>query len=87
MKGSAIAAKRTTASSRRVDVLAIAACLTLGVAAIARAPGDEDKGADVRSVAAKRAADYAAARQRCDVFAGEVKINCVTNARALFDRQ
>ena len=29
--------------------------------------------------------DYAAAKRKCDAFTGEVKINCVNNAKARFE--
>jgi hypothetical protein len=47
-----------------------------------------EKGADARKDAAadKRAADYAVAREKCDVFAGEVKANCLGNAKARFGK-
>lgn len=47
------------------------------------------KDADARrnADAAKREADYAAAKEKCNVFTGDVKINCVNNAKARFDRQ
>jgi hypothetical protein len=44
--------------------------------------------ADARKDAAvdKRAADYAVAKEKCDVFAGDVKVNCINNARARFGK-
>jgi hypothetical protein len=77
---------------------AIALGLALGTGAMAQTPAEaqaaasaatKKKGADARSDAdsAKRDADYAAAREKCNVFAGEVKASCVGNAKARFDRR
>ena len=47
-----------------------------------------EKGADARKDAAadKRAADYAVAKEKCDAFAGDVKSNCLNNAKARFGK-
>jgi hypothetical protein len=47
-----------------------------------------EKGADARKDAAadKRAADFALAKEKCDAFAGEVKTNCLSNAKARFGK-
>jgi hypothetical protein len=47
-----------------------------------------DKGVEARREAAadKRDADYAVAREKCEAFAGEVKSNCVSNAKARYGK-
>ncbi|HLX80654.1 MAG TPA: hypothetical protein VKS43_08730 [Burkholderiales bacterium] len=47
-----------------------------------------DKGNAARKDATsdKRDADYAVAREKCDAFAGNVKDNCVSNAKAKFGK-
>ena len=44
------------------------------------------KGADARRDAAsdKRDADYAVAKEKCDIFAGDAKSACVKDAKARF---
>jgi hypothetical protein len=46
------------------------------------------KTADARNEAgsARRAADYAVAKEKCDTFAGEVKSNCLNDAKARFGK-
>lgn len=48
----------------------------------------KETGSDARRDAAgdKSAADYAVAKEKCDVFAGEVKVNCINNAKARFGK-
>jgi len=48
----------------------------------------KETGFDARRDAAgdKSAADYAVAKEKCDVFAGEVKVNCINNAKARFGK-
>ncbi len=58
-------------------------------AALASAKANDkavEKGAEARSDAAsdKRAADYAVAKEKCDVFAGDAKSACVKDAKARF---
>jgi hypothetical protein len=47
-----------------------------------------DAGADARKDAAvdKRDADYAVAKEKCEAFAGEMKNNCIGNAKARFGK-
>jgi hypothetical protein len=47
-----------------------------------------EKGADARNDAAsvKRDADYAVAREECDVYSGDAKTNCVNDAKARFGK-
>ncbi len=47
-----------------------------------------DMGADARKDAAvdKRDADYAVAKEKCEAFAGEMKNNCIGNAKARFGK-
>ncbi len=60
------------------DKAALASAKARGVAS--------EKGADARRDAAsdKRAADYAVAKEKCDVFAGDAKSACVKEAKARF---
>jgi hypothetical protein len=48
----------------------------------------KETGSDARRDAAgdKSAADYAVAKEKCDVFAGDVKVNCINNAKARFGK-
>ncbi len=45
-----------------------------------------EQGADVRkdAASAKRDADYVAAKERCDAFAGNAKTHCLNEAKARF---
>jgi hypothetical protein len=47
-----------------------------------------EEGADARKVAAeaKRDADYAVAKEKCDVYAGGAKDYCLNQAKARFGR-
>ena len=47
-----------------------------------------DKGAEARKDASadKRDADYVVAKERCDVFAGDTKSNCLTQAKVRFGK-
>jgi hypothetical protein len=47
-----------------------------------------DKGSEARNDAAsaKRDADYAVAKEKCDTFAGEAKLNCLSDAKARFGK-
>jgi len=77
---------------------AITVGLVLGAGAIAQTPAEEraapgtaakKKDVDARTVtgSARREAAYAAAREKCNAFAGEVKANCLGNAEARFDKR
>lgn len=81
-----------------LSVTAIAVGLAFSIGAMAQTLSDAQatasaearkKSADARRDAdsAKRDADYAAAKEKCNVFAGDVKTNCVNNAKARFDKQ
>ena len=83
---------------RLIGPTAIAVGLVLSTGAIAQTPAEAPAAAsaamkknrlDARKDAdsAKRDADYATARQKCNVFVGEVKTNCVDNAKARFDKR
>jgi hypothetical protein len=47
-----------------------------------------DAGAEARkdAVLDKRDADYAVAKERCDIFAGDAKANCLNDAKARFGK-
>lgn len=77
--------------------MAIAIGLALSAGAMAQAPAErpaapgaetKKRAGDARpdADAAKRDADYAAAKDKCNAFTGEVKVNCLGNAKARFGK-
>ena len=76
-----------------LGVAAIAIGLALGARGMAQAPAEAPAAPDAATTkkaadaSAKRDADYAAAKEKCNAFTGEVKANCLGNANARFRKE